>query len=466
MKDQNKTKAQLITELEEMRRRVSELERSEKEPGSADEEWNMFFEHSVDLISVIGYDRNFKRVNPSWYKVLGWSEEELLGMTYLELIHPDDLEATLSTSKEHREDGSPVISFQNRYRCKDGSYRCLSWNATPLPDRQLTFSIARDITEEVRVEERNRLIFEFAPDAYYLNDLKGNFIDGNKAAEKITGYKKEELIGKSFLKLNILPKKLIPKAAAILAKNALGKPTGPDKFTLNSKDGNKIEAEISTHPVEIEGETLVLGIARDITDRIRAEGALRESEEKFRSLFENMQSGFALHEMVFDEAGKPIDYIFLNVNETFEEQTTLKRENIIGRRVTEALPGIENDPADWIGRYGKVVLTGNSISFENYAESLERWYSVVAYKPNEGQFAVIFLDITDKKRAEQELQEAHDTLEERVEDRTRSLKIMVNSMAGREVRMVDLKQVIKKLRNQLIENGMEPVADDPLKENL
>jgi PAS domain S-box-containing protein len=126
--------------------------------------------------------------------------------------------------------------------------------------------------EELRdSEERLKILFEYAPDAYYLNDLEGNFVDGNKAAERITGYKREELIGKSFLKLNLLPLNQMPKALAVLAKNVLGQPTGPDEFILNRKDGTQLAVEITTYVVKIKGRTLVLGIARDITERKKRE---------------------------------------------------------------------------------------------------------------------------------------------------------------------------------------------------
>ncbi len=312
------------------------------------------------------------------------------------------------------------------------------------------------------VDEKWRLVFEFAPDAYYLNDLKGNFVDGNKMAEKLSGYSKDELIGNNFLKLNILPKNQLARAATNLAKNALGKPTGPDNFTIIRKDSKRIEVEITTYPIVIDGNTLVLGIARDITERLKSEKALRTSEAKFRSLFENMQSGFAIHEIVLDESGIPIDYIFLDINEAFEKSTELKREQIIGKKVTEVLPGIENDPADWIGTYGKVALTGESVAFDNYSENLERMYSVVAYRTNENEFAVLFLDITDRMKAEQAIIEAHNTLEMRVKERTAELQTLVNAIAGREVRMAELKQVVRKLRKQLLDIGEQPVADDPL----
>jgi PAS domain S-box-containing protein len=129
-------------------------------------------------------------------------------------------------------------------------------------------------------EDRLRMIFEYAPDAYYLNDLKGNFVDGNKAAEELTGYKREELIGKNFFKLKLLPPEYIPKAAAILAKNAMGKPAGPDEFCLARPDGRRVSVEIRTFPVKIEGQTRVLGIARDITERKKSEELYRELVEK------------------------------------------------------------------------------------------------------------------------------------------------------------------------------------------
>jgi PAS domain S-box-containing protein len=148
------------------------------------------------------------------------------------------------------------------------------------------------ITERIRTEEnlkssmeRLRTLFENAPDAYYLNDLKGHFIDGNKAAEEMTGYRKDELIGKSFLQLGLLPKKYILTAAKLLALNSLGKPTGPDELILNRKDGAQIVVEIRTVPTKIDAKAVVLGIARDVTERKKNENAVFESQQKFEGLF-------------------------------------------------------------------------------------------------------------------------------------------------------------------------------------
>ena len=156
------------------------------------------------------------------------------------------------------------------------------------------------------------------------------------------------------------------------------------------------------------GETVVGGIAMEVTERKKAEEAIKKSGKKYRELFDNMNSGFALHEIITDKKGKPVDYIFLEINDAFEKLTGLKRENIIGKKVTKALPGIENDPANWIGRYGEVALKGISARFEQHAESLNKWFSINAYSPEDGKFAAIFEDITERKQTEEALRQSAD----------------------------------------------------------
>ena len=130
---------------------------------------------------------------------------------------------------------------------------------------------------------------------------------------------------------------------------------------------------------------------------------LKKSEEQYRNIFTKMVDGFAVHEIVQDGAGKPVDYRFLAVNPAFEQLTGLNGGELIGKTVREVLPDIE--PV-WIERYGEVALKGAQLHFEQYSGALKRYYEVTAYRPAPLQFACIFMDITERKRTEAELRES------------------------------------------------------------
>jgi PAS domain S-box-containing protein len=131
--------------------------------------------------------------------------------------------------------------------------------------------------------------------------------------------------------------------------------------------------------------------------------ALAVSEKQYRLMIKNMLNGYAFHQIVLDDKGTPIDYIFLDVNSGFEQMTGLKKEDILGKKTTEVIPLIANDPANWIGRYGNVAKNGKDIKFESYAETLQKWFSVYAYCPEIGYFVTFFEDISGQKEADVEL---------------------------------------------------------------
>jgi PAS domain S-box-containing protein len=132
--------------------RTSELQQEITERKQTERERDLFFQGSVAMLSIIGFDNKFKQINPAWQSNLGWSEEELLSKDYFELTHPDDLDATMSVRKALIESGEKVNEFENRYRCKDGSYLWFSWNGSLLPDQEMTFWVTRDITERKQAE--------------------------------------------------------------------------------------------------------------------------------------------------------------------------------------------------------------------------------------------------------------------------------------------------------------------------
>jgi PAS domain S-box-containing protein len=127
-----------LTDITE--RRQAELER------------NWVMEYSLDMLCLVGFDGYFKRVSPSFERILGWSEAELLAKPFIDFIHPDDLEMTLQMADDHVR-GTQAIHFENRYLCKDGSFKWLSWNSQPMVKEKLIIGVARDITENKRADE-------------------------------------------------------------------------------------------------------------------------------------------------------------------------------------------------------------------------------------------------------------------------------------------------------------------------
>jgi signal transduction histidine kinase/DNA-binding response OmpR family regulator len=150
-------------------------------------------------------------------------------------------------------------------------------------------------------------------------------------------------------------------------------------------------------------------INRMLSGMEQSEIELKSSEAKYRSLFANMIDGFAYHRIVVDESERPVDYIFIETNTSFEKLTGLK--DVTGKHVTEAIPGIEKSFCNWINLYGNVALKGEEIKIEEFFEPLNKWFSICAYSYEKYYFATIFADITAEKTAREELKKAKDEAE-------------------------------------------------------
>ena len=127
--------------------------------GPSDDFEERYFDLSIDLLCCLGFDGHFARLSPSWERALGFTRDELRSRPFIEFVHPDDRERTLRQNHAVR-NGEQAHSFENRYLCKDGSYRWLMWNASPDASRRVIYSVARDVTEQKRAAEERELLVQ------------------------------------------------------------------------------------------------------------------------------------------------------------------------------------------------------------------------------------------------------------------------------------------------------------------
>lgn len=214
-------------------------------------------------------------MNSAFLDIFGYSREEMTGMSPVDLAVSEDRETVENAIRTGRED-----PYEIRMVRKDGTIIDLEVHGTQLMfgGRQCRGTAVRDVTEYKRAqqalkesEERFRLIFEYAPDACFICNPDCVFLYGNMAAERLLGWQRDELIGKSYLELELVHPDDVPKALEVIMANRRGEKTGPNEFAVRNKHGKYVATEISAYPLLDREQPMVLHIARDITERKRAE---------------------------------------------------------------------------------------------------------------------------------------------------------------------------------------------------
>ncbi|MCL4303077.1 MAG: PAS domain S-box protein [Anaerolineae bacterium] len=368
------------------------------------------------LVVALNRSGQIVHFNRACEQTSGYSFAEVKNHYVWELLPPETAASTQSYFTDIPPgpftEGSHEVPrrFEAHLITKTGQQRLIAWSTSTLFDRsglvEYVIATGIDITEQKRAEtalreseERFRILFEFAPDAYYLNDLEGRFIDGNRAAEEIIGYPKETLIGRSFSELGLLSPHELPKALAALAQNRRGESSGPDEFTLNRQDGSPVTVEIRSFPIEIKGQRVVLGLARDITQRKQAEAALQYSEATQRAILD------AIPDFMFRLSR---DGVYIPFH-TPRQAALLYPDESRNKKVTEVLP--QHLAQKIMERLEQSFQTGEMQIFEySLAGPGEiRHYEARMINSGLDEILCILRDITDRKQAEEILRQSEAT---------------------------------------------------------
>ena len=272
----------------------------------AEVERNRFFALSRDMLCTLGFDGCYRNLNPAWEKTLGYTTAEILATPFIEFVHPEDREATLLVV-EQIANGTPAIAFENRYRCKDGSYRFFLWSATRVVEDQLIYGSARDITETKQAEEAllkagalQSAIFNSPNFSSIATDAKGVIQIFNVGAERMLGYTAAEVVNKITPATISDPQEMIAHAKALSVE--LGTSIGPGfealvfkasrgiediyELTYIRKDGSRFPAVVSVTALRDAQDEIIgyLLIGTDNTARKHAEEERTRLEEALEQI--------------------------------------------------------------------------------------------------------------------------------------------------------------------------------------
>lgn len=264
-------------------------------------------------------------------------------------------------------------------------------------------NMAADIALHSKAQEDFERFFAVVPDLVCIVAADGRFRRVNEQWQATLGYAPSEMLSQAFMQF-VHPDD-VEGTERTFAEQLGGEGVTGFVNRCLAKDGAYHWLEWSFSPLT--GDGLLFAVARDVTaDRV-AEDALRESESRFRGLFENMVEGLAYCRMIYD-GDDPVDWIYLEVNDAFEKQTGLA--GATGKRVSELIPGIREADPDLFRIYSHVALTGEPTRFETFVESLGLWFDLRVYSPARGHFVAVFDVITERKRSEAESAEREQRL--------------------------------------------------------
>ncbi|MGA2225065.1 MAG: PAS domain S-box protein, partial [Syntrophobacteraceae bacterium] len=362
-------------------------------------------------------------VNPAWLDLAGFTrKEEVIGKSSVELGAIREAEPRERILNEFRQHGS-VRNAEVATSTRTGAQLALLVNLdwVDIGGSKLILSSMQDITGRKEAEEalsRSREWFRTTlgsiGDAVIATDVSGRVTFLNPIGVELTGWKLEEALGQPIRSVFRIINEQTRRPAENIVERVLREGcivSLANHTALITPDGREIPIEDSAAPIK-DSAGNIIGVVlafHDVTEKRRTQEVLKQSEEHYRSLFDNMMNGYAYCRMLFEE-DEPEDFIYLNVNRAFETLTGL--ENVIGKKVSEVIPGIRESDSELFEIYGRVAKTGVPERFETYVEALGMWFSISVYSPRREHFVAVFDVITERKKADEALRQKEAALNE------------------------------------------------------
>lgn len=355
-----------------------------------------------------------KTWNTAAERTFGWNAEDVIG--HVLPIVPKEKQVEFGNFQKQIRTGKSFSQIELTRVCKDGSQIEVSLSTAPIRNNEgklvAIMGVFEDITERKRAEialseseTRYRNLAENSPAVAFQFHMsqEGDFSIPyiSEQVYPLTGISARQAMQDSSDLIGLIqPDKQQLFRQNVIESARLLQPFH-NFFKIHAAGSSKWLEVRSTPQREKDGSTTWNGFFHDVTERILTEKALQESEWKFQALFTNGPIGVAYHRMVYDQDGKAVDYYFIDANQKYLELTGVDPRK---KFVTEAFPGIENDPFDWIGTFGDVARHGKSIRFQQHLKPNDRWYDCVGYQYQPDHFVAAFFEITEQKKIELQLE--------------------------------------------------------------